>query len=409
MFMKNTIKGSIILLISCLMLAISSCKKDRPLSINAPTNSVVTVEEAKAWLKKNKPDLDLNNNWDSPIILTSENGNKVLKIRLNETLYEKKSWVIRDVIFQKDSVGKIQAFGYKVFVDNAYFSNKNGANEPLADKRSFINGADFTGKVVIYTLDNHAIKGWKYLNGKVETDLVVEIKRGSNQNPLAIKPKQKGNCPSNLRDSPSCADGGSEEQPIPFDGGENGHPLREVPITAPAPKPGWTPSNNPTGPIPIGNPNPGPRAGGGDDGEGNNSVRAFEIDGCPLTFDFDSDNSFAEGGDPPKKLAKINYKYTTPNGTLFTEWTDNTGRVHLHADMVSYYKGFAKDFWKQSITLANGLNNIFEMFKAEKLVAPVSWGSFYGAEAEYTFKEMGEYYKDKKERNKKAGGSDCKK
>lgn len=71
--------------------------------------------------------------------------------------------MLRDVLFQRDSLGKIQAVGYKIFVDTSYFTNKVGANRPLVDKRSYINDADFTGKVVVYTLDNQAIVGWKYL------------------------------------------------------------------------------------------------------------------------------------------------------------------------------------------------------------------------------------------------------
>ena len=243
------------------MLLYGSCKKDAVMT--SDHDKPLTVEEAKIWLKVNKPDLDLENNWDNPVILEGQNGKETLKIRLNEKLYEHKTWVLRDVIFQRDSLNQIQAYGYKVFVNDSYFSNKDGANQTSADKRTFINEDDFTGKVVIYTLDNHAIRGWRYINGKVQSDLIVEIIRGSNQNPVAIKPNQKADCDGKgLRDDTPCSGGGGDS-PTPFDGGENGHPLKEVPITAPAPRPGWTPSNNPTGPIPIGNPNSGPLSGGG--------------------------------------------------------------------------------------------------------------------------------------------------
>lgn len=166
-----------LLMLILLYIVLNACKKELPKSVEAQPTSKITVQDARSWLKDNKPDLNLGSNWNNPVMLDVKNGNKILKVRLNETLYQKKTWVLRDVLFQRDSLGKIQAVGYKIFVDTSYFTNKVGANRPLVDKRSYINDADFTGKVVVYTLDNQAIVGWKYLNGKVQSNLLLNMSR----------------------------------------------------------------------------------------------------------------------------------------------------------------------------------------------------------------------------------------
>lgn len=281
-----------LLMLICIVL--NACKKELPASVEAQPISEITVQDARSWLKDNKPDLNLGSNWNNPVMLDVKNGNKILKVRLNETLYQKKTWVLRDVLFQRDSLGKIQAVGYKIFVDTSYFTNKVGANRPLVDKRSYINDADFTGKVVVYTLDNQAIVGWKYLNGKVQSNLLLNMSRPG-QGAVAIKhPDAEPICEGGgLDDEVTCNPTGGDE-PVPFDGGQNGHPLNEVPIVSTPVVPTWTylPTNpainTPPGSIPVGNPSGGGSSSGNTSPQISNSDIANSIyvnDGKPKISD----------------------------------------------------------------------------------------------------------------------------
>lgn len=163
----------------------------------------------------------------------------------------------------------------------------------------------------------------------------------------------------------------------------------------------------------------GPGSGGG--GTPTNPVdpyqnEKFDIDECEMVFEamdmeFDEGEPLPEDYDPQQNQPKPKptHRYVSPNGTIFTEWTDNSGRVHLHAQLGSYYKGYFNNFKNSLITIGTGISGVFDLFKEGKFVSPVSWGAFYGSQGEYIFGEMSEYYKDKKERNKKNGGSPCKK
>ncbi|QNK64820.1 hypothetical protein H7F33_10210 [Pedobacter sp. PAMC26386] len=54
---------------------------------------------------------------------------------------------------------------------------KRGAELPGANKREFIDNADFTGKVFLYTLKNKVVKGMRFLNGKLVSSLVLAAHR----------------------------------------------------------------------------------------------------------------------------------------------------------------------------------------------------------------------------------------
>lgn len=254
---------------------VNSCKKDHPLSIDPTPKTNVTVEEAKSWLKKNQPALDLGENWEHPITMTTGAGDNILKIRINETLYQKKIWVLRDILFQKDANGNIQSVGYKVFLDTAYFSNKKDANLPSGNKREFIQNSDFTGKIILYTLNNEPIKGVDYLNGRKTGDLILKDTKKSGfkitmgQQPLDIPPTCYG---SSLDDHQYCDGGGGPEDQPPFDGRQFIEPGNRDTPTPQAPDYSWlfpptNPANNPApdNGIPIGNPG----AAGGASGSAN--------------------------------------------------------------------------------------------------------------------------------------------
>lgn len=74
-----------LLMLICIVL--NACKKELPASVEAQPISEITVQDARSWLKDNKPDLNLGSNWNNPVMLDVKNGNKILKVRLNETLY----------------------------------------------------------------------------------------------------------------------------------------------------------------------------------------------------------------------------------------------------------------------------------------------------------------------------------
>jgi len=262
----KTLTGLIFL--SCLTLFTISCKKDQQTKL--PKTENITVQEAKAWLKKNQPALDLGENWEHPVTMTTGAGDNILKIRINETLYQKKTWVLRDILFQKDANGNIQSIGYKVFLDTAYFSNKKGANLPSANKREFIQNSDFTGKIILYTLNNDPIKGVEYLNGKKTTDLVLKDPKKSGfkiimgQAPMDVPLTCYGGA---LDDHQYCDGGGGPEDQPPFDGRQFIEPGNRDTPTPQAPDYSWlfpptNPANNPApdNGIPIGNPG---NAGGG--------------------------------------------------------------------------------------------------------------------------------------------------
>ncbi|WP_367867497.1 hypothetical protein [Pedobacter sp. WC2423] len=105
--------------------SLSSCKKDQEhtTTILSEKESTVTVEEARSWIAENKPALNLENNWDYAKQVISEKNNEVLKVKFRDLL-DNRTWILTDILFQKDQKGKIDASVYKVFVDTIYFSKK---------------------------------------------------------------------------------------------------------------------------------------------------------------------------------------------------------------------------------------------------------------------------------------------
>jgi len=165
-------------------------------------------------------------------------------------------------------------------------------------------------------------------------------------------------------------------------------------------------------PTNPGNPNPGDNPPPVDPLVNNR----FKIDECDMVLDegsveFDEGEPLPPDYDPQQNQPKpkINHRYVSPRGTIFTEWTDNSGRIHLHAKLDSWYIGFFQSYKTSLLAIGANVSTIFEMFNEGKFVWPTSWAGIYSAEAEYIYEEMGEYYKDKKERNKQNGGSPCKK
>lgn len=131
-------------------------------------------------------------------------------------------------------------------------------------------------------------------------------------------------------------------------------------------------------------------------------VGEFEIDGCNFQMDSPDEKNPQKGS--PSTIAKVNFQIKTKRGTVITEWTDNSGRVHAHMNFGTFYNGFFKSFKEDLLKIGTGVNFIFDMFKSGKIfVSPTSWAGFYGSEADYVVDEMQEYYKAKKEYNQKNG------
>ena len=246
--------------LSCLTLFTLSCKKDQQTKLTQTDN--VTIQEAKTWMQNNRPDIDLGKNWNNTKQINLENTNGILKVRINESLTNG-TWALRDIMFQKDDQGKVDAVVYKLFVDTGYFTNKKGANAPSADKRDFINNNDFTGKMVLYTIQNQIIKIRQYENGIAIQELVHKASSKSNPyNPISYIKEDKVIM--------VCNNIGEECHPIGGTGGPlPGIPLPEFNITVPGttfPPPIIFPPDTHTPPstgpgVPIGNPGGG--GGGG--------------------------------------------------------------------------------------------------------------------------------------------------
>ncbi|SHL81266.1 SprT-like domain-containing protein [Chryseobacterium polytrichastri] len=246
--------------LSFLTLFTLSCKKDQQNKVTKTEN--VTVQEAKAWMLINRPDIDLGENWNNTKQINLENANGILKVRINESLTNG-TWALRDIMFQKDDHGKVDAVVYKIFVDTSYFTNKKGANNPLTDKRNFINNNDFTGKMVLYTIQNQIIKIRQYENGAAIEELVRKVSSKPNPyNPISyIKEDKPIMVCNNIGEECHPIGGGSG--PLP------GIPLPEFNITVPKTPtvppilfPPDSHTNPSTGPgVPIGNPGGGGSAG----------------------------------------------------------------------------------------------------------------------------------------------------
>ncbi|KIO74472.1 hypothetical protein TH53_26230 [Pedobacter lusitanus] len=205
-------------------------------------------------------------------------------MRVNESLKDS-IWTLRDILFQKNEKGDIDAVGYEVQVAKSYFYNKKGAELPGADKRKFIDNSDFTGKIILYTLKNKAIKGEIFISGHPVSNLIAPMKRKDFQN---VTMGQQG-----MEQEQDCSENnnfGSENKACTPSG--KGPELEEVKIIEmrpPLPDFNWVfpptnPANNPaTGPgtqMPIGNPG----GGGGSGGTGNNQGRELKTDAIKAKY-----------------------------------------------------------------------------------------------------------------------------
>ncbi|MBB5619539.1 hypothetical protein HDE69_000575 [Pedobacter cryoconitis] len=280
-----------VLLAVPLIMFLQSCKKESPLSVDKRSKlPTVTVNEARTWVKNNKPTLSIGNeNWKKATIVESANnekGNKLLRVPINETLLNDKTWIIRDLIFQKDSLGQVVCDVYKIIPNADYISKKTGKNRSAVFKREFIDNNDFTGQILLFTIDNQLIRGRKYVNGKLEFEL--EKKRRRNYGAL-----MSGNPTSTELGAPeTCNDPNDGCKNEKGGGGDYSwvNQLEEVNITAPAkPNPGYTPPSYFGGNIPPGDiynvSKPGGGgASGGTDGtiQAKNNEFADKIDDAKL-------------------------------------------------------------------------------------------------------------------------------
>lgn len=258
-----------------IMLFLASCKKNSSITEINPVNTI-SVEEAKSWLGENSSTLDLGDNWNKALKMNPGTNQEILKVRINESYHKNGTWVFRDILFHKDENGNIEAVGQKVFVDSTYLAHKGAMKFPSTDRRSYIDNSDFTGKIVFYTIENKPISGLIYKNGKAIYALSIGASksRGGKNEIMGTAPNEEPlECyGSGLDDHVVCEGSGGE----PFDGGDNGHPLNEVPITSPTPTQPpiiiWPIPSTPTNPgsnpdFPIGNP-----GGNTSNGSGNASA-----------------------------------------------------------------------------------------------------------------------------------------
>ncbi|MBB5624119.1 hypothetical protein HDE69_005216 [Pedobacter cryoconitis] len=262
-------------LLVSLILFLHSCKKEIPLSVDKQSKfPTVTVDEGRNWVKNNKPTLSIGNeNWKKANIVESANnekGNNLLRVPINETLLEDKTWIIRDLIFQKDSLGQVVCDVYKIIPNADYISKKAGKNRSATFKREFIDNNDFTGQILLFTIDNQLIRGRKYVNGKLEFEL--EKKRRRNYGAL-----MSGNPTSTELGAPeTCNDPNDGCRNEKGGGGDYSwvNQLEEVNITAPAKTtPNYTPPSYFGGNIPPGDIyNVSKPGGGGGGSDGSNPV-----------------------------------------------------------------------------------------------------------------------------------------
>jgi len=281
LFMKNkftyrTLCGILILSIAFLF---SACKKDSATSISKPQKPELAVQDARSWLESSDPKIMLGERWNSVIFMKDANGDDIIKVKVNESL-KNNIWTLRDILIQRDDTGNIEAIGYEVQVDNSYFTTKKGAELPGANKREFIDNADFTGKIILYTLKNKAIKGTTLLDGKIVSELVTRVRRTDLTTLGQQGLDQELDCVGSFDSAGQvCTSSGTNE-------------LTEVNINKYVPLPnynwifgGANPANTPApvsagGPdIPIGN--PGGYSGGGNGDSSTNKEIIDSLKGYP--------------------------------------------------------------------------------------------------------------------------------
>jgi hypothetical protein len=253
-------------LLSMVMLSLYSCKKEQKHLEPNIKHHALSISEAKSWIHSYDPKLNLDSNWGRAKAYNLGKQDVVIRVPYREKLLINGKWLLSDVIFRKDSVDQILSFIYTIVVDTSYFSNKPLSKTRGSDKRKYINEADFTGKIILSTLNNVNIKGLKYKNGRLEYQLVKNT--SPNKNSVMIKPEQDQDCPEG---EATC--GGSSS---------DGKDLNEVVITAPTPPPGWLPggdhsdSDHSGGIFPIG-------TGGNSTGEnGSGSIKLPNLDASAL-------------------------------------------------------------------------------------------------------------------------------
>lgn len=161
--LKN-LSGRVAVMTVVLVLILNSCKKEES---RQPNLQPITISEVKTWLAKNKPSLILEKNWQKANMIDLGDGMPILKVPLNETLVNYNTWVLTDLLFYKNADGKIENMVSKVLVDTSYLVLHNYSGKIGEDMRNYINDADFTGKILLYDINNKIVKGRVYVDGKL--------------------------------------------------------------------------------------------------------------------------------------------------------------------------------------------------------------------------------------------------
>ncbi|MFT4202759.1 MAG: hypothetical protein QM610_02490 [Chitinophagaceae bacterium] len=94
-------------------------------------------------------------------------GGRILKVPLSEdtTRY---GWRYRDVVFKHDQEGTYMELLYEVRVNKDYLRRKIGMTKvPAGDIRRYIDRRDFTGDILIYTVNGRFVKGRMFRRGQV--------------------------------------------------------------------------------------------------------------------------------------------------------------------------------------------------------------------------------------------------
>jgi hypothetical protein len=154
-----------------------SCRKQE--QVLPPTN-VGDGKDIKEWFSRNYPrGLPYPGGSDSVIITARTNGAFVqpqwtkaesqqflLRVPLGEAFNSLiKKWIIREVLFRKDSRGNIQSVICELRVDSAYLHMKKmQKNNAYSLVKPYLDDYDFTGDVLLYSLSNKFLGGRRYNN-----------------------------------------------------------------------------------------------------------------------------------------------------------------------------------------------------------------------------------------------------
>jgi hypothetical protein len=227
-------KRIIIFLTLIVVVIVNACKKE-PSSEGSEIDPL-TINDVKDWLKTNKPQLIVAN-LDKAQILTGQDGSNIIRIQGNDTLVNGR-WILTDLLFQKDSVGHLNQFAYKLVIDTGYFSKKKVYKNAVLNKRKLIRNDDFTGKILLFSINNRIIKGREYRSGKLVYNLEPQVK---NHGLITL-----------MSEAPPSSD--MSDSPFVWDDLGSGNPLNQVDIvgTPPSSIPAWTGSPGWGTDFPIG-------------------------------------------------------------------------------------------------------------------------------------------------------------